>query len=288
MPFTADWVSPGANAERSDITLSHVDAGPVHATGVSLRGYGHLSSAIPLQDAHAIGMVPNSPLLIGLVSDGSGRYPHSHWLSETMVRVGWRLLANQLTGLDALPMTPQLLAAQLRQLALIEGQGLCMSIAQEAGNAAVLDGVPTENLDAEAVGQFMACTLQLVVLNTETLEFVWVDVAGDGSAYWRDQQGQIHVIHQGSDATGINRWAPPLPIYRGEPLVRTGRLTLGQMLIMVTDGIGEALLDGSTEESIAFSSRITTRPTVFNIASFVSTIGPNDKDDKTLLLISTE
>ena len=89
--------------------------------------------------------------------------------------------------------------------------------------------------------------------------------------------GQIHVIHQGSDATGINRWAPPLPIYRGELLVRTGRLTLGQMLIMVTDGIGEALLDGSTEESIAFSSRITTRPTVFNIASFVSTIGPNDK-----------
>lgn len=283
MPYSGQWNSAGPNAERADIALTHVDAGAVHATGVSLRGYGHLQNGLPLQDAHAVGQVPDSPLLIALVADGSGRYTHSHWLSETLVRVGWRKLATYLTGQTEIPKRPGELAEGLRDLALIEGKRLCTYLCEENGTP-----VNEADLTIEAVADLMSCTLQFAIINTETLHYAWVDVAGDGSAYWRDRKGRIHVIQQGSDATGTNRWTPPLPRYNGDPLVHTGRLDRGDMLFMVTDGIGEALLDGSTPESIAFSSRVQTRPTVFNIASFVSTIGLSDKDDKTLVLISTD
>lgn len=289
MPYSGEWTSAGPNAERSDIALSHVDAGSVHATGVSLRGYGHLRNGLPLQDAHAVGMVPDSPLLIALVADGSGRFSHSHWLSEVLVRMGWRKLATHLTGQSAIPKCPGELAQGLRDLSLSEGRRLCRYLAKERHlNQDHTIPVDEASLDMETVASQMSCTLQFAIVHAETLHYAWVDVAGDGSAYWRDRHGRIHVIQQGSDATGLNQWTPPLPRYNGDPLVRTGRLERGDMLFMVTDGIGEALLDGTTAESVAFSSRIQTRPTVFNIASFVSTIGLNDKDDKTLVLITTD
>lgn len=301
VPYWGDWLSAGMNGERADITLSHVDAGMVHATGVSLRGYGHLRDRLPLQDAHALGVAPDSTLLIALVADGSGKVPHSHWLSEALVRTGWRHVANRLRGHRALPDAPGLLAGELRALALAEGQRLCAELAgagaPSATGPAVIDhaavvATPTAPPLADGptlhqVAAHMACTLQFLVFDTESLDFVWVDVAGDGSAYWRGHDGRVHVIHQGSDATGTYRWSPPLPSYTGEPLVYTGRLDAGEMLFMVTDGIGEAILDGTTPEAIAFSSRLTTRPTVFNIAQFVTTVGLSDKDDKTLILITT-
>ena len=70
-------------------------------------------------------------------------------------------------------------------------------------------------------------------------------------------------------------------------MVVTGTLRPGEMLALVTDGIGEALLDGMTAEAVSFSSRLQTRPTVFNAASVVSSLGLADKDDKTLVLITT-
>lgn len=283
MPFSCSWLSAGPNADRSDVAITHVDADQVSASGVSLRGYGHLQNGLPLQDAHAVGLAPESPLLIALVADGSGRYAHSHWLSESLVRTGWRTLAAQLAGSGQMPSDPAGVAAQMRALALDEGRRLCAYLG--------VDGVENDEaasvLDTDFVADQMSCTLQLVIVNTQTFEYLWIDVAGDGSAYRRDCKGRLHVIQQGSDEVGANRWAPPLPRYCGDPLIQRGRLERGEMFFMVTDGIGEALLDGSTPESVSFSSRLQTRPSVFNIASFVSTVGLHDKDDKTLVLITT-
>ncbi|WP_336249394.1 protein phosphatase 2C domain-containing protein [Stomatohabitans albus] len=284
MPFNGDWLSAGENGERSDIAVSHVDTPRVKATGVSLRGYGHLRNGKPLQDAHAVGVVPDSSLLVALVADGSGRYPHSHWLSEVVVRSGWRCVAETLHGAQQLPHDVNGLVAELHELAMTQGRRLChyLGVGQDGH-----DHDSPAPLSAEEIAQQMACTLQFVLLDTETLEYLWVDVAGDGSAYWRDRKARLHVIQQGTDELGENSWTPPLPLYRGDPLVHAGRLKAGDMLMMVTDGIGEALLNGKTPESISFSSRLQTRPSVFNIASFVSTIGLHDKDDKTLVLMTT-
>lgn len=133
-----------------------------------------------------------------------------------------------------------------------------------------------------------ASTLEFVLINAGTEndnEFVHVTICGDGGSYLiRD--GEWYAIKNGKKAAGkfISNDVVCLPDKPVNPVIRYGKLKRGEMLFLVTDGLGDCI-EESPELRLFLGGKLKASINLSAYVSVICTSIDQMDDDKTGILI---
>lgn len=242
--------------EQRDIVVDgvtfHDEAGaPVaHLRAASIRGLSHRYYGKPRQDAYAFRTTADGRWLVVVVADGVSAGAYSHVAAEVVTGEGCRRLADSLVdgGPDQVDWTG--LLHDLARRIVTRGRDMLVS-------AGVMD---TAEPSDRAVAEHMATTALLAVVGLApadpggdtTGRSVYCLAVGDTSA-WVLRPGQEvpwrPVAHQKADEDGIassKTFALPLAP-EVAPAAKIETLAPGAAVVLVTDGVGDPLGDGTGE-----------------------------------------
>lgn len=249
----------------------------------SIRGLSHRFYGTVRQDAYARVLSDDGRYLVACVADGVSASPYSHMAAEIVTRDGCRFLSDQLS--EAVP-------EKLDWLQLLEK--LVSRTVVAAHDIARRNGDDPPGTDLREAGRYLASTALFAVVDLEPGEhgehIAHVLSLGDTSAWllapgaagpWTPLQ---QVKNSDSDvATNVTAAIPVVPAVAPEPVsVRFGP---GTALVLMTDGVGDALGSGTGEVGAFLAECWATPPALLNFAAQVDFARRSYDDDRTVLAV---
>ncbi|GIJ63540.1 protein phosphatase 2C domain-containing protein [Virgisporangium aurantiacum] len=267
--------------EQRDIVVDgvtfHNDAGePVaQVRAASIRGLSHRYYGKPRQDAYAFRATADGHWLVVAVADGVSAGAYSHMAAEIVTDVGCRLLAER--GADQVDWD-----RLLRDLASwILARGRAVIVAE----AELSDREVAEHMSATAL--FAVVALRPSESDARSVHCLAV---GDTGA-WILGPGQESpwraVTGQKADEDGVASSATlALPLTVVAPTAaKAETLTPGTALVLVTDGIGDPLGDGTGEVGRFLATMWARPPSALEFAAQVDFARRSYDDDRTAVVV---
>jgi serine/threonine protein phosphatase PrpC len=279
-PERPDMVADGATfADASDARSLHVRA-------ASIRGLSHRYYGKPRQDEYCVRVTDDARWLVLAVADGVASGSHSHLAAEVVTRSGSLRLANALASTEPGD---------------IDWAGLLRSLAEEVvqcGRAALgsqdEDSNDSENDSENDIAEHLAATALFAVValapNEDGRRAVHSMALGDTSA-WLLPGGSTpawqplgRVKNEGAEISSSATLAVPLVPDQLEAPVT---VTLGpdDVLVLVTDGIGDPLGSGRGEVGVFLASVWATPPSPLEFAAHVDFARKSYDDDRTAVAV---
>jgi serine/threonine protein phosphatase PrpC len=273
--------------EERDIVIDgvtfHDEAGaPVaHLRAASVRGLSHRYYGKPRQDAYAFRTTADGRWLVVAVADGVSAGEYSHLAADVVTRDGCRLLAKSLADGGPGQLDWAGLLRDLAALIVARGRDVLVS-AGVVETAEPSDRTVAEHMSATALFAIVGLTPGerpvhcLAVGDTSA----WVLTPGQ-EAPWRP------VVRQKADEDGVassKTFALPLAP-EGPPPVRAETLAPGTAVVLVTDGIGDPLGDGSGEVGRFLTSVWAEPPGPLEFAAQVDFARRSYDDDRTAVVV---
>ncbi|MGW5054915.1 protein phosphatase 2C domain-containing protein [Actinokineospora sp. NPDC004072] len=252
-----DTVVDGYAVHRGDRTA--------HVRAASVRGLSHRCYGKVRQDEYLCRTTPDGRHLLVAVADGVSAGPLSHRAARWAVRLGTDYLCEILSTLDDIPWGKlvEVIAAE---------------IAEFGGRVLGAPGLP-----AREVAEQMAATVSFAVLDLETGALDGASV-GDTSI-WLLREGWRPLQPVKNDGAVIHTSAVralPLP---GEPVVVSGQVEPGDVLVVLSDGVGDPLGDGTGEVGAALAELWRTPPPELEFAAQVGFARKTYDDDRTAVAV---
>jgi hypothetical protein len=260
-----------------DTLLDFLTVDPFEVRACSTRGYSHRYSGAPRQDAYCVAY--NEDWLVVAVADGVSQGVQSHVAAETAARAACKLVLDQAESLASL------------DWAALCGR-LSRRIIDEAAYRRIVP-LPDEASTTEqvmAVRGAMSTTLVVAAIRRSADAGGRFDghlaiIAGDSGAYVIDDDG-MRAIAGGKEA---NPGSPisssavdPLP-GASSPDVQPLVLNARQGLVLVTDGIGDAVGAGTGEVGEQLARRWCTPPPISAFFEDVNFLRRSYDDDRTVV-----
>lgn len=257
----------------SDTELDFCTLEPFEVRACSTRGASHRYAGTPRQDSFAL--ASDDDWLVVTVADGVSAGAHSFAAADTASRVASKLVLHDAGRLDDLDW--QLLSGKVSR-----------RIVEEAKHRRLVDltGI-AEDEEWREVRRHMSTTAVVAAVGRRPQDDgsfpVHVAVlAGDSGAYVL-QDGEASPLAGGkeTDSSGITDSAVvPLP-GPAKPSVLRSSLREGEVLVLVSDGIGDPLGDGSGEVGRTLAERWRTPPTAAQFFGDVNFLRKSFDDDRT-------
>lgn len=281
VPVPAE-VAPG----RPDTTFDGAQVLDVEYRAVSLRGLSHAASGKPRQDSYLLRVSANKRWLVGCVADGVSAGKYSHIAADVACREITRELAGALAGQPSLT-SP----AEWKELV----ENLPWQRAVDQASAAIVaraqEGMPPRQPsgavpDAREVRGSMATTaVAFATAVTRTpdglLPYAVAVASGDSSALLL-ANGRWHPVTAVKDMDSDLASNAVLALPREVEVVPLGGfLRPGEALMVVSDGIGDPLGQGTGAVGRFLAERWSRPPDLFAFASEAAFYRRGFTDDRT-------
>lgn len=258
----------------SDTELDFFTAEPFEVRACSTRGASHRHAGVPRQDAYCL--ATNDDWVALCVADGVSQGRHSQVAAETASRAACKLVLEAAGG---------------EQDWTALANRVSRRIVEEARYRRLVDVGAIEDLaeQVRAVRQILSTTLVVaLVARTAAASGAYpctlVVLAGDSGAYLLREQA-FSVLAGGKDLDP-NRVADssvhPLP-GPTRPTVLEMELEPGQALLLTSDGVGDALGDGTGDVGSVLAGRWTAPPTAAQLLVDVNFLRRSYDDDRTVV-----
>lgn len=267
-------------AQQHDICCDANVAGDLEIMCASLRGSLHATKLMSSvrQDDYAFGVDAGGRWLIAAVADGVSEAERAHELSSFMARQTVLVIGRSLTscegshGLDDVSWNG--LGCELLGIA----QAYCRHMMPQA-------------TDIREWTTQWATTLEFLVValrpEGEGYPFASVSVAGDGAVYVLDPLKGWRSVKDAKRHGGtlVSNAVHALPANAMVPCVSRGTLCENESLLLVTDGLGDVLADGSTPLGGLFQTKLPHCHSVIDYLKVVDTWAYQADDDRTAVLV---
>lgn len=272
---------------RPEFTLDRFDIDDLSVGIVSLRGMSHQCFGTPRQDAAAYRITRDGRYLIFAIADGISQGKLSQVGADYVVKQALRITENILSmsieenalrSVDWAAVEESVRNRLLEQAKELERQGLfSVEGAASPGTYAQIIGTTAEVL-----------IVKRNISSCGSHEFVRVVLSGDGSGYKLDKSNGWSILSLGKlNNTGLATNAvTPLPIKaEGYPSVQYGKICSGQMVMVVTDGIGDMGI-GSGNAASCYFQRVLSEPlSAHDLLTTFSLVENQKDDDRTAVIV---
>lgn len=268
-------------------TVDMAQNGPVTAAAVSVRGLEHQDFSIFRQDATAFTVTADGRYVVGAIADGvSQGKDYAHLGADTAVKTCLRTVVDYLeagTAMDRIPwadITDKVRSTLRRKAEGAFGPGNDdAALVKQIGTTAEVLIVGTSPATAEHTG---------ASANRERFLYVRAVLAGDGAGYVFSPLGiwPTGTTKQLRDGFKSNSVAP-LPADPGAayPLVTSDWIEEGEAVMIVTDGIGDDMLDGSTDVAGFLYRELASPVPPHRLLECVSYIRYQSGDDRSVFIV---
>lgn len=266
--------APPIVATPHDSACDGYDFDGWHVRAASVRGLSHRYSGTPRQDSYAIRFCPEAGRLVIVVCDGVGSGRLSHVAAEIVSeQIADAVVGTDHRGDDWTRLFETASMAVLRAAAPLMGEIECTvdtarSVMASTATVVELSGLNTPGpweLRTATVGDSAAWVSDL-------------DEPGIGFGPWRPVSGG-RVDSGDGPATTVTSALPIRPGTQVEAV--RGRLEPGQLLLVCTDGVGDAFGAGTGQVATALGAEWVTPPTPINFAAHVGFGRRSHVDDRT-------
>ncbi|UOZ07950.1 protein phosphatase 2C domain-containing protein [Amycolatopsis sp. WQ 127309] len=285
-------VKPKLDSRFPDVPAYIIDADQVRddrggasleLRAASIRGLSHRFYGSARQDAYARMLSEDGRYLVACVADGVAAGEYSHLAAEIVTRDGCRNLVEQLSAV-----TPE----KLDWLMML-GKLVSRTVSA-AHDIARRNGGDPPGTDPREAGRYLASTALFAVIDLEPgangEHTAHVVALGDTSA-WLLNPGEAvpwtplqHVKNSDSEvASSTTAAIPVVPAVAPETVVV--RFGPGTALVLMTDGVGDALGSGGGEVGAFLARAWATAPTSLNFAAQVDFARRSYDDDRTALAL---
>ncbi|WP_410564523.1 protein phosphatase 2C domain-containing protein [Amycolatopsis sp. cmx-4-61] len=288
--FTA--VKPKLDQRFPDVPAYVVDADQVHddrsgagldLRAASVRGLSHRFYGTVRQDAYARMLSEDGRYLVACVADGVSACEYSHVAAEIVTRIGCRNLAEQLAAV---------VPDELDWLQVLEK--LVAQTVSAAQRIAHRNGDDPPGTDPREAGRYLASTALFAVIDLEPGEngehTAHVVALGDTSAWLLTAGAEVPWTplqevknSDGEVASNATAAIPVVPAVAPKPVVV--RFGPGSALVLMTDGVGDALGSGTGEVGAFLAQCWATPPASLNFAAQVDFARRSYDDDRTALAL---
>ncbi|NUT22250.1 MAG: SpoIIE family protein phosphatase [Hamadaea sp.] len=190
----------------------------VRAASVVGPGHRHAEERLPRQDAYRLGRTHDGEYLIAAVADGVGTAARADLGATVAVTTAVTYLKERLDHGTA--------------PALLDGEELFTYVAGAIADQARQRGIATTDV---------ATTLLVAVVGTRPgVRDAWVAAVGDSPAFRRRHDGWLQIAGDTKES-GDNRVDGFLPHRPGSVRVALARLAPGDVLALVSDGVGDPI-----------------------------------------------
>jgi hypothetical protein len=281
----------------ADTELDFATVDPFVVRACATRGLGHRHSGTPRQDAFAIAC--DEKWLVVAVADGVSQCEWSHVAATTAARATCKLVLGQAGRTDSIDWPDVSRRVSLRIVKEAEYRQL-VDVARDAGTpdtgvdgAGGPDAAGVDHIDDRVARcrRIMSCTLVVGVVGRRPGELGGFPVelavlAGDSGAYVLDDAGLRRAAggKDDGDSPITSSAVRPLP-----GIVTPERTTfiLGedQVLLLVTDGLGDPIGDGTGEVGRELARRWRQPPTIDRFLLDVNFLRRTFDDDRTAVAL---
>lgn len=238
----------------SDTELEFCSVGPFELRAAATRGYSHRYAGTPRQDMFCVGA--NEDWLVFAIADGVSSGSYSHVAAETAARAACKMVLERTDQIEDL-----------------DWASICARVSRRImAEAAIrklvdLTDVTEVQDQVRAVRAVLATTTVVAALCCKPgdagLHDGWLAVlAGDSGAYVIED-GAMASLVGGKDTMAMisSTSVDPLP-GAAKPEVLRLSLSAGQALVLTSDGLGDALGDGSGNVGDELAARWASPPAV--------------------------
>lgn len=272
-------------AARPDTTCDGARLGDLDYRAVSLRGTSHCQVGKPRQDAYLLRISTNREWLVGCVADGVSAGPFSHLAADVACREITRVLADALGSQP--PVTePGEWGKLVSDLPWQEAVDQASSAIVARASAGQPQLEPGSQLDAREVRATMATTaIAFAVATTRTpdglLPFGVAVASGDSSALMLSEgRWRPLTAVKNADADIASNAVLALP-REVAVLPLSGFLAPGEALVVVSDGIGDPLGQGTGAVGQFLAAHWSYPPDLFSFAGQAAFYRKGFSDDRT-------
>jgi serine/threonine protein phosphatase PrpC len=236
----------------SDTELEFCSVGPYEVRAAATRGFSHRYSGTPRQDMFCVGA--DDDWLVFAIADGVSAGRHSHVAAETAARAACKVILEQTASIGD-----------------IDWVRVCARVSRRILDEAVirkivdLSALADTDAKVRAVRAAMSTTTVVTALRCTPDESGchegWLAVlAGDSGAYLLNS-GALTSLAGGKDgAAAISSTSvDPLP-GASKPEVVSFSLRPGEAVVIVSDGLGDPIGDGSGQVGEELARRWATPP----------------------------
>ena len=278
VPDEAEW-------DRRDTVLDGVEIQDdrrrtlLHLRAASVRGLTHRYAGTVRQDEYAFRRTRNGRHLVVAVADGVSNSPQSHHAAALITRTGCKLVADQLDEQppDRLDWT-SVVELLSHEIVLFAGRR------RPAGEA---EG----ELDYRSVAQQMAATALFGVVDLQAVDgelAAHVFAVGDSSG-WVLRGGRdwvpLHDVKNSGDGPASSTTRALPAVTRGEPPAIEVRLRPADVLVLMSDGVGDPLGDGRGPVGDFLAEAWRTPPPAVAFAGQVDFARRSHDDDRTAVAL---
>jgi len=275
-----DWsANPRPDTVVDGIVVGEGPAGPALVLrAASVRGLAHRHAGKVRQDAYGFRLTDDGRYLVAVVSDGVSSGKNSQYAADTVALEGSRRIADLLASVPA---------AEVDWASLLEELGLKLIGECRRLGLIATEGLPTR----EAVAAHMAATVLAAVVELRPAGEdmpVTVFALGDSAAWvlrdgteWRALQKIAKT--EGAVASASVRAIPLRPSGPIEPIQLTLRPC--DMLMLVSDGVGDPLQDGTGPVGRFLADVWARPPAPLEFAAQVDFARFTQDDDRTALAL---
>ncbi len=263
-------------SQQPDTVMDAGVYGSLTVRAASVRGASHRYEGTPRQDDFCLAVSPDGRWFVVVVADGVSAGARSHVAARLIVRSGARMVADQLATADPAALAWDEIVGRLAGQVLLQARRDTGDDTLEARDAArlmastvVFAAVPTVP-DASGVRRMAA----LAVGDTSA----WVLRQGGG---WENLTGVKNAGEAVASSATI-----ALPLLPGGPLVPVATdLLPGDAAVVVTDGVGDALGDGTGEVGAALAGLWRLPPSRHQFTAHVDFARRSHADDRTAVAV---
>ncbi|TFB96274.1 MULTISPECIES: protein phosphatase 2C domain-containing protein [unclassified Cryobacterium] len=279
---------PTPGGHRPAIVVDRIDSGALAIGAVSLRGAAHYDGGRVRQDSYSVGESRDGAWFIATIADGVSQGALSQIGADAAAQTGVSQVQAELarSGFDDADW--QSVAVKVRDAVRARAEAvLAGSISNPRGEPMDVAGVS----DRQYAVQLGTTAEFIVVANRADIDgahrYVRVVVAGDGSSLILDPSKGWQVLSLGkSTSSGTKSNAvTALPLDPGPATVQHGTLHRGQALLVTTDGIGDFLLDGSTEVGGYLHNALKSPVGPVDLVRAASFVTFQADDDRTVVIV---
>lgn len=276
VPTCPGWRKP-------DTVFDGARHGPLTVRAASTRGDGHRHAGTPRQDDYCL--YGTDEWLVAAVADGVSQGELSHLAAEAAAETGCHALATQLRAGTA----PRLIDCEvvLRDSAKAVVRAVHQSLARETGETEVLPLGTVARLASAAV-VYAVVPVAAEPDATRQALLLWV---GDVTAWTlSDAKGWLPLTALKADGGRqvVSGTTAALPLLGRESWHRAYvTLTAGEAVLLMTDGVGDALGDGTGDVGAALHTAWRRPPEPHAFAAQVDFQRSTFTDDRTVVGIWT-
>lgn len=280
--------NPITGGHRPAVVVDLVDAGRIVIGAVSVRGALHYDSRTVRQDSYSLGKSEDGAWAIAAIADGVSEGALSHLGADTAAHQAVTSARTELARQGFESADWARVAAEVRAKVQASTRQLV------AGKIVGADGTPVDpkTLSDEDLARAAGTTSELLVIAVKpspagTYSFARVVIAGDGSGLMLDPSRGWKPLSVGKNNVGgfANNAVKPLPLDVGTPVVQRGTLEPGQAVLLTTDGIGDFLVDGSTEVGGYLHQEWSTPISSVNLVRSASFVTYQSDDDRAVVIV---